>query len=47
VAATVVVETGEARVRLLEVAGCLAGERRPVEVGAAGAEKTFRPYDPD
>jgi transposase len=47
VAATVVVETGEVQVRLLVVAGCLAGERRPVEAGAAGAEKTFRPYDPD
>jgi transposase len=46
-AATAVVETGEAQVRLLVVAGCLAGERRPVEAGAAGAEKTFRPYDPD
>lgn len=40
----------DAQVRLLEVEERLAGEQRPDgagAAGAAGAEKTFRPYDPD
>jgi transposase len=36
-----------AQARLLEVEERLAGEGQPEEGGAAGADKTFRPYDPD
>ena len=46
-AATATVETDEAQTRLLEVEERLAGEGQSEEGGAAGADKTFRRYDPD
>ncbi len=46
-AVTATVETNEAQARLLEVEERLAGEGQREEGGTAGADKTFRRYDPD